>query len=104
MRAWPEAIFCSAEKAARRLRLILQGTPELLSGPKLHGLVRAIWYMAYNGQPHDIKRDNYGYAERLAQITKDSETCSGSCRNAGIAYSLRVFARQDQLAAGGDPD
>jgi len=57
-RAWPEAIFCGAEKAARRLRLVLQGTPELLSRPKLHGLVRAIWYMAYNGQPHDIKRDN----------------------------------------------
>ena len=38
---------------------------------------------------------------RSPQIPKP---CSGSCRNAGIAYSLRVFARQDQLAAGGDPD
>jgi len=76
-RAWPEAIFCSAEKAARRLRLVLQATPKLLSRPELRGLVRAIWYMAYNGQPRDIKRDNYGYAERVAQITKDTETLLG---------------------------
>jgi hypothetical protein len=33
--------------------------------------------MAYNGQQRNIKRDNYGYAERVAQITKDTETLLG---------------------------
>src|ERR1700691_1771524 len=40
----------------------------------LHGLVKAIRYMAYNGQPRDVKRDNYGYADKVARISKDTES------------------------------
>jgi len=40
----------------------------------LHGLVKAIWYMAYNGQPHDINKDHYGYAAKRNRIIKETET------------------------------
>lgn len=39
----------------------------------LHGLVKAIRYMAFNGQPPDIKRDNYGYARKANKVMRDTE-------------------------------
>jgi AbiU2 len=40
----------------------------------LHGLVKAIWDMAYNGQPRNINKDNYGYAEKRNRVIKEVET------------------------------
>ena len=39
----------------------------------LHGLVKAIRHMAYNGQPHDIKADNYGFCAKANRIMKETE-------------------------------
>jgi hypothetical protein len=39
----------------------------------LHCLVKSIWYMAYNAERPNLNGDHYGYAERVAQITADTE-------------------------------
>jgi hypothetical protein len=39
----------------------------------LHNLVKAIWHMAYNGQPRNINRDNYGYSDKRGRIIKETE-------------------------------
>ena len=40
----------------------------------LHCLVKSIWYMAYNAERPNLNGDHYGYAERVAQITRDTES------------------------------
>jgi len=51
--------FCrSAEKAARRLRSSCKGHPNSLSAERRLG--QGDMVHGYNGQPRDIKRDNYG--------------------------------------------
>lgn len=39
----------------------------------LHSLVKSIWYMAFNAERPNLNGDHYGYAERVAQITRDTE-------------------------------
>lgn len=39
----------------------------------LHGLLRAIRYMAENGQPLDIKVDNYGFRKKANRIMRETE-------------------------------
>lgn len=39
----------------------------------LHSLVNAIWEMAYNALEPRLDGDNYGYADRVAEITKETE-------------------------------
>ena len=39
----------------------------------LHGVIRAIWEMAYNAAEPKLNGDNYGYATRVAEITKETE-------------------------------
>jgi hypothetical protein len=39
----------------------------------LHGIIRAIWEMAYNAAEPKLNGDNYGYATRVAEITKETE-------------------------------
>lgn len=40
----------------------------------LHCLVKSIWYMAYNAERPNLNGDHYGYAERVGQITRDTES------------------------------
>ena len=39
----------------------------------LHNLVHAIWEMAYNASEPKLAGDNYGYAARVAEITKETD-------------------------------
>jgi hypothetical protein len=39
----------------------------------LHCLVKSIWYMAFNAERPNLNGDHYGYAERVAEITKETE-------------------------------
>jgi hypothetical protein len=40
----------------------------------LYCLVKSIWYMAFNAERPNLNGDHYGYAERVAQITRDTES------------------------------
>ncbi len=40
----------------------------------LHSLIQSLWQLAFNGQQPDLKGDNYGYASRVAEITKQTES------------------------------
>jgi len=40
----------------------------------LHSLIKSIWYMAFNAQPPNLNGDNYGYAESVAGITRETES------------------------------
>jgi hypothetical protein len=39
----------------------------------LYNLLGAIWEMAFNARPPDLNGDKHGYAQRLAEINKDTE-------------------------------
>ncbi len=39
----------------------------------LHGVIRAIWEMAYNAAEPKFNGDNYGYANRVAEIRRQTE-------------------------------
>ena len=39
----------------------------------LHNLFRAIWELAFNAMQPDLDGDKYGYAERVAEITQETE-------------------------------
>jgi hypothetical protein len=39
----------------------------------LHSLIHEIWEMAYNASEPKLTDDNYGYAARVVQITKETE-------------------------------
>jgi hypothetical protein len=39
----------------------------------LHSLIKSIWCMAFNAEAPNLNGDHYGYAERVRQITRDTE-------------------------------
>lgn len=39
----------------------------------LHCLVKSLWYLAYNAGRPDLNGDHYGYADRVREITEETE-------------------------------
>ena len=40
----------------------------------LHNLIRAIWELAFNARRPDLIGDKHGYARRVDEISRDTET------------------------------
>jgi hypothetical protein len=40
----------------------------------LHSLIKSIWFMAFNAERPNLNGDHYGYAERVAEITRETES------------------------------